>query len=60
MYGARPLKRVMQSRVLNPLSRMVLEGQLLEGDHVEGVLKGDHLELKKKHHHAPGDKKAQV
>jgi len=33
-YGARPLKRVMQSDIQNPLSKMVLKGEILEGDTV--------------------------
>ena len=33
-YGARPLKRVLNSTVLNPLSQLVLEGSVLEGDTV--------------------------
>lgn len=34
-YGARPLKRTLARQVLNPLSRLVLEGSLLEGDVVK-------------------------
>jgi ATP-dependent Clp protease ATP-binding subunit ClpB len=33
-YGARPLKRSIQRRVLDPLALRVLEGQFLEGDTV--------------------------
>ena len=33
-YGARPLKRVMNKDILSPLSRLVLEGSVLEGDTV--------------------------
>jgi len=33
-YGARPLKRVMQSGVQNPLSRLVISGEVREGDTV--------------------------
>ncbi|HPG85304.1 MAG TPA: ATP-dependent chaperone ClpB [Spirochaetales bacterium] len=33
-YGARPLKRVMQAEIQNPLSRLVLKGELREGDAV--------------------------
>jgi ATP-dependent Clp protease ATP-binding subunit ClpB len=33
-YGARPLKRVMQNDVQNPLARLVLSGGILEGDTV--------------------------
>jgi ATP-dependent Clp protease ATP-binding subunit ClpB len=34
MYGARPLKRAIQRRVLDPLALRVLEGEFLEGDTV--------------------------
>jgi ATP-dependent Clp protease ATP-binding subunit ClpB len=34
MYGARPLKRTIQRRVLDPLALRVLEGDFLEGDAV--------------------------
>jgi len=33
-YGARPLKRVMQAEIQNPLSKLVLKGELREGDEV--------------------------
>jgi ATP-dependent Clp protease ATP-binding subunit ClpB len=32
MYGARPLKRTIQRRVLDPLAMKVLEGEFREGD----------------------------
>jgi ATP-dependent Clp protease ATP-binding subunit ClpB len=34
IYGARPLKRVLQTYVQNPLAMELLEGTLTEGDHV--------------------------
>jgi ATP-dependent Clp protease ATP-binding subunit ClpB len=34
IYGARPLKRTIQRRVLDPLAMKVLEGAFAEGDHV--------------------------
>jgi ATP-dependent Clp protease ATP-binding subunit ClpB len=34
MYGARPLKRAIQKRVLDPLAVRVLQGEFAEGDHV--------------------------
>jgi ATP-dependent Clp protease ATP-binding subunit ClpB len=34
MYGARPLKRTIQRRILDPLAMRVLEGELREGDRV--------------------------
>jgi ATP-dependent Clp protease ATP-binding subunit ClpB len=33
-YGARPLKRTIQRRILDPLAMRVLEGEFREGDHV--------------------------
>jgi len=32
VYGARPLRRLIQRHILNPLSRLVLEGKVLDGD----------------------------
>jgi ATP-dependent Clp protease ATP-binding subunit ClpB len=34
MYGARPLKRTIQRRILDPLAMRVLEGEFKEGDQV--------------------------
>jgi ATP-dependent Clp protease ATP-binding subunit ClpA len=34
MYGARPLKRTIQRRVLDALALQVLEGEFREGDKV--------------------------
>ena len=34
IYGARPLKRTIQRRILDPLALRVLEGQFAEGDRV--------------------------
>jgi ATP-dependent Clp protease ATP-binding subunit ClpB len=34
LYGARPLKRTIQRRVLDPLAMRVLQGEFVEGDHV--------------------------
>ncbi|MFQ5774855.1 MAG: ATP-dependent chaperone ClpB [Kiloniellaceae bacterium] len=35
VYGARPLKRVIQRELQNPLASLVLEGKIAEGDTVE-------------------------
>lgn len=35
VFGARPLKRAIQSEVLNPLAKMLLEGGFSEGDTME-------------------------
>ena len=35
VYGARPLKRVIQRALQNPLATMVLEGKIADGERVE-------------------------
>jgi len=35
VYGARPLKRVIQRELQNPLAQMILEGRIKDGDTVE-------------------------
>jgi ATP-dependent Clp protease ATP-binding subunit ClpB len=49
-YGARPLKRTLQTRVQDPLALMLLEGKFAEGDTVVVDLarEGDRLVIKKK------------
>jgi ATP-dependent Clp protease ATP-binding subunit ClpB len=47
VYGARPLKRVIQRLLLDPLSLAVLEGKFAAGDTIEAEAKGDELEFKK-------------
>jgi ATP-dependent Clp protease ATP-binding subunit ClpB len=46
-YGARPLKRVLAKFVLNPLSQLVLEGSVLEGDTVKVRTRGEVISLSK-------------
>ena len=46
-YGARPLKRTIQRRVLDPLALRVLEGDFLEGDTIVVDAGGDGLTLTK-------------
>ena len=48
IYGARPLKRVIQNEVLNPLAKMLLERKVNTGDAVKISLKGQGLEFKVK------------
>ena len=43
VYGARPLKRAVQTFVENPLSRRILEGQVSDGDVVRLAVKGGEL-----------------
>jgi len=47
-YGARPLKRVLVKEVLNPLSRLVLEGTILNEESVRVVSRGEALQLQKR------------
>jgi ATP-dependent Clp protease ATP-binding subunit ClpB len=42
-YGARPLKRTIQRRVLDPLAMRVLQGEFKEGDHVRIDVTGGEL-----------------
>jgi ATP-dependent Clp protease ATP-binding subunit ClpB len=43
VYGARPLKRVIQKNIENPLSREILEGKIKEGDKVSVDVKGERI-----------------
>jgi ATP-dependent Clp protease ATP-binding subunit ClpB len=47
MYGARPLKRTLQRRVLDPLAMRVLEGEFREGDRVIVDVEGTGLTFRK-------------
>lgn len=46
IYGARPLKRLIQKEVENPLALKVLSGEIKEGSDVEITRKGDGLEIR--------------
>jgi ATP-dependent Clp protease ATP-binding subunit ClpB len=41
VYGARPLKRAMQRELQDPLALYILEGQVVEGDHVVADVAAD-------------------
>ena len=43
VYGARPLRRLVQKSIENPLSRMILARELVEGDHVLARAEGSGL-----------------
>jgi ATP-dependent Clp protease ATP-binding subunit ClpB len=45
VYGARPLKRVIQRTLQNPLASMILEGKVLDGEEVEVTTKGSTLAI---------------
>jgi ATP-dependent Clp protease ATP-binding subunit ClpB len=47
VYGARPLKRTLQRRILDPLALAVLQGQFGEGDTVTVDAGGDGLTLQR-------------
>ncbi|MGP8218188.1 MAG: ATP-dependent chaperone ClpB [Limisphaerales bacterium] len=47
-FGARPLKRAVQERILNPLSLRLLEGEFKPGDKIKVTTKGDELVFEKK------------
>ncbi len=46
-YGARPLKRVIQREILDPLSLEILDGHFGEGDHITASEKSGRLEFTK-------------
>ncbi len=47
-YGARPLKRVLQKEVQNPLATMILKGEFAGGDTVIVTVEGKSIGFKKK------------
>ena len=52
VYGARPLKRVFQTNIQNPIAELILAGKLSEGEVIkitdgpEGLLIGDYSSVK--------------
>jgi ATP-dependent Clp protease ATP-binding subunit ClpB len=46
-YGARPLKRVIQREILDPLSLEILDGHFGEGDHINATEKSNRLAFEK-------------
>ena len=42
-YGARPLKRVLQHRIADPLATQILEGHIMRGEHILVEAIGDQL-----------------
>ncbi len=45
IYGARPLKRVIQKQVQDPLAELLLEGRIKDGDKVKISVRDGHLTL---------------
>lgn len=52
VYGARPLKRSIQTHVENPLAQDILSGRFLPGDIVKVDVEGDQLVFTKSQHKA--------
>lgn len=48
VFGARPLKRLIQSRILDELSLQIIEGKIKEGDKVLVDFVDDRIEIRKK------------
>jgi ATP-dependent Clp protease ATP-binding subunit ClpB len=46
-YGARPLKRVIQREILDPLSLEILDGRFGEGDHIQACQNDGKLSFQK-------------
>jgi ATP-dependent Clp protease ATP-binding subunit ClpB len=47
-FGARPLKRLIQKWLLDPLARLVIEGAVGDGDAIQADWKGGAIALAKK------------
>jgi len=45
-YGARPLRRLVQTAIGDPLARMLIAGQVLDGQHVVVDAEGEALALR--------------
>ena len=45
VYGARPLKRVIQKELQDPLARLLLEGRLQDGETIHVGVEGDQLSI---------------
>ncbi|MBI3415019.1 MAG: ATP-dependent chaperone ClpB [Verrucomicrobia bacterium] len=47
-FGARPLKRTIQEKLLDPLAMKLLDGEFKPGDHVKVTVKADELAFQKR------------
>ncbi|MEL7128824.1 MAG: ATP-dependent chaperone ClpB [Pseudomonadota bacterium] len=45
VYGARPLKRVIQKELQDPLARLILEGRIADGEGIKVDIEGDRLAI---------------
>lgn len=48
VFGARPLKRLIQTEILDELAMHIIEGKIVEGDAVELRLRSNKIEISKK------------
>jgi len=48
VFGARPLKRLIQNKILNPLAMMIIKGEIGEGEAAEVTTSKNRLLIKKK------------
>ncbi len=46
VYGARPLKRLIQTRIMDPLSELILENGIKQGDTVNVIVRGSEFAFK--------------
>ena len=51
VYGARPLKRAIQSQIENPLAQQILRGDFVAGDRVIASLRNNALIFEKQRLH---------
>lgn len=49
IYGARPLNRVLQKQILNPLARLLIQGHIRDSETVNVVLENDKIVVLKNH-----------
>lgn len=49
IYGARPLNRVLQKKVLNPLAMLMIKGQVKEGEVVHVLVKNNEIYVQPNH-----------
>jgi ATP-dependent Clp protease ATP-binding subunit ClpB len=52
VYGARPLKRLIQQQIENPLAKRILSGDFAPGDHIVVDAAGETYQFAK---HVPGE-----
>ena len=45
VYGARPLKRVIQKELQDPLARLILEGRISDGETITVDVEGEMLTI---------------